>query len=571
MKHVTPMLCRRRSHWFVAAFAALFLLPHAPKAEAKAEEPARPLFGAYLAGVHALTLRDYGAADAWLTRAWQADPNAPQITTRTLLAALLNGRFAEASLLSPHEIEREPDNAAARLVRLIEEMKAGKDEAALASAEKLPRAGIHRFVRPLALAWAQAGVKNFDGALTALKAFDQFEDFSPLKFFEEGLIDDYAGRALKAEAHFKSALAATGTLNWRLTEAVATFYLEHGRKTEAEALYRRFLKASGESDFARSLLANPPAASPGPIVPSPAKGFAEALFDLASVFDAAQTRGLALMYTRLSLALDPASEAPKLLLADILSTEGHPRQSLAVLAQVPSTSRYSWSARLRAAADLDAAGESAKAIALLEGMAAAEPLWTGAPIELGDLLRSAKRFADAAKAYREAIGRLEASGAAVPWSLDYSFGIALDRSGHWRQAEKALLAALKLKPNEPFVLNYLGYSWVNRGEKLRRGLKILEKAVSLRPDDGYIIDSLGWAHYHLGDYVAAVKYLEKATELVPDDPTINDHLGDAYWRDGRPREARFAWRQALEFGPKKSRIKPIEAKLERGLGPAGGG
>jgi Flp pilus assembly protein TadD len=102
-------------------------------------------------------------------------------------------------------------------------------------------------------------------------------------------------------------------------------------------------------------------------------------------------------------------------------------------------------------------------------------------------------------------------------------------------------------------------------------LKLLEKAVSLRPDDGYIVDSLGWAHYQLRDYARAVKYLERATELVPDDPTINDHLGDAYWRAGRPREARFEWRQALEFGPKKSEIKPIEAKLERGLGPAGGG
>jgi Flp pilus assembly protein TadD len=115
------------------------------------------------------------------------------------------------------------------------------------------------------------------------------------------------------------------------------------------------------------------------------------------------------------------------------------------------------------------------------------------------------------------------------------------------------------------VLNYLGYSWIDRGENLERGLKMIEKAVELRPEDGYIVDSLGWAHYRMGDYAGAVGYLEKATELVPEDPTINDHLGDAYWQTGRLVEARYQWRRALQFGPEKNEVKPIEAKLEKGL------
>ena len=114
---------------------------------------------------------------------------------------------------------------------------------------------------------------------------------------------------------------------------------------------------------------------------------------------------------------------------------------------------------------------------------------------------------------------------------------------------------------------YIGYSWVDRGENLDRGLKMIEKAVALRPQDGYIVDSLGWAHYRTGDYAGAVTYLEKATELVPEDPTINDHLGDAYWQTGRLIEARYQWRRALQFGPQANEVKPIEAKLERGIGP----
>jgi Flp pilus assembly protein TadD len=129
---------------------------------------------------------------------------------------------------------------------------------------------------------------------------------------------------------------------------------------------------------------------------------------------------------------------------------------------------------------------------------------------------------------------------------------------------------LELKPDQPLVLNYLGYSWIDRGENLQRGLQMIQKAVELRPEDGYIVDSLGWAHYRLGDYPSAVQYLEKAIELVPEDPTINDHLGDAYWQSGRPFEARYQWRRALQFGPQDDEIKPIQAKLDGGGVPTAG-
>ena len=184
---------------------------------------------------------------------------------------------------------------------------------------------------------------------------------------------------------------------------------------------------------------------------------------------------------------------------------------------------------------------------------------------MGDLLRGQKRFSEAADAYSEAIKRLKAEDMPPRWSLYYSRGIAYERSNQWNLAEADLEHALELKPDQPLVLNYLGYSWIDRGEKLKSGLKMIEKAVELRPDDGYIVDSLGWAHYRLGDYASAVQYLEKALELVPEDPTINDHLGDAYWKSGRVTEARYQWRRALQFKPDKDEIKPIEAKLDRGL------
>jgi Flp pilus assembly protein TadD len=355
---------------------------------------------------------------------------------------------------------------------------------------------------------------------------------------------------------------------------MANFYLRHGRPDAAKAIDDRFVKENAGSELAESVQASTPKGTPAPLIGSAMDGLAEALFDLASVVNRPETVDLALVYDRCALELRPNLTVAQLLLADILSDQEKYQQSLAVVTQIPANSRYSWSAQLRAAANLEALGRIDQATAQLQAMAAKEPNWASAEIQLADLLRGQKRFSEAADAYSEAIKRLKAEGMPPRWALYYSRGIAYERSNQWSLAEADLEHALELKPDQPLVLNYLGYSWIDRGEKLHPGLKMIEKAVELSPDDGYIVDSLGWAHYRLGDYPSAVEYLEKALELVPEDPTINDHLGDAYWKSGRTTEARYQWRRALQFKPEKEDVKPIEAKLDGGLPKttrAGGG
>ena len=319
------------------------------------------------------------------------------------------------------------------------------------------------------------------------------------------------------------------------------------------------------SELAESVVGSKSGEVPRAFVLSAEDGLAEAFFDLASVVNRPETVDLALFYGRCALALRPQLEVAQLLLSDILAGDDKTRDSLAALQQIPAGSRYFWSSQLRISANLDSLGRSDEAIAMLQRMAAQEPNRATAEMQLGDLLREKKRFVEAADAYSEAIRRLRAAATPERWSLFYSRGIALERAGQWQKAESDLLHALKLKPDQPLVLNYLGYSWIDRGAHLRRGLQMIEKAVDLRPEDGYIVDSLGWAHYRLGDYRTAVQYLEKAVELVPNDPTINDHLGDAYWQSGRLIEARYQWRRALQFGPEKDDVKPIEGKLARGM------
>src|SRR6516162_2954742 len=530
--------------------------------------------GAYLAGRHAQETRDYTAAASWYEDALKTDPESPELISRTFLMEASEGRFDRSRALAVKELMLDSTDAVAELVLLIERVKAGDKAGALARAEELPRDGVHRFLRPLALGWTRIATGDLAGADAALRELDKFGGFAPLEYYQLGLLYDFVGHADTAEENFKKTLEVTGQLNWRLTEAMANFYERQGRGDEATALYQRFIEDSAGSELAESVLIHKPAEPSLPLIDSAEEGLAGALFDLASVVNQPETMDLALLYARCALQLRPQLSLARLLLSDVLSAQNKPEDSLAILADFPTNSPYSWSARLRVAANLEMLDRTDEAIAQLREMSAEAPTRAGAEMQLGDLLRGKKRFTEAVEAYDEAIRRLRAAGMPERWSLYYSRGIALERSGQWKPSEADLLHALELKPEQPLVLNYLGYSWIDRGENLERGLKMIEKAVELRPEDGYIVDSLGWAHYRLGDYPSAVEYLEKAIELVPEDPTINDHLGDAYWQSGRSSEARFQWRRALQFGPEADEIKPIEAKLDRGLvspARAGGG
>jgi len=554
----------------LAGLLLAFVVAVPSEAAASIETPT----GAYLAGRHAQETRDYAAAASWYEDALRTDPESPELISRTFLMEASEGRFDRARSLAERELTVDSTDAVAELVLLIDRVKVGDKAGALARAEALPGDGVHRFVAPLALGWTRMAVGDVAGADAALRQLNKFNGFAPLELYQLGLLYDFAGQPDKAEENFNKTLEATGQLNWRLTDAMANFYERHGRADKADALYQRFIKENAGSELAESVLAHKPAEPPLPLIDTAEEGLAEALFDLASVVNQPETIDLALLYARCALQLRPHLSLARLLLSDVLSAQNKPEESLAILAEFPPNSPYSWSARLRVAADLEMLDRTDEAVAQLKEMSAEAPTRAGADMQLGDLLRAKKRFNEAVDAYDEAIRRLQASSMPERWSLYYSRGIALERSGQWKPSEADLLHALELKPDQPLVLNYLGYSWIDRGENLERGLQMIKKAVELRPEDGYIVDSLGWAHYRLGDYSSAVEYLEKAIELVPEDPTINDHLGDAYWQSGRPNEARFQWRRALQFGPEADEIKPIEAKLDQGLvspNRAGGG
>ena len=200
----------------------------------------------------------------------------------------------------------------------------------------------------------------------------------------------------------------------------------------------------------------------------------------------------------------------------------------------------------------------------MEAIVAAHPQDPDAWSSLGSLQRAAKKFEDAAKSYDKAIELIGAPDAGR-WTLFYFRGICFERSKQWPKAEADFKKALELFPDQPLVLNYLGYSWVDQGVNLDEAFKMLQRAVDLKPTDGYIVDSLGWAHFKLGHYQEAAQQLERAIELKPADPVVNDHLGDAYWRVGRKTEAQFQWNHARDMGPEPEDLPNILKKIANGL------
>jgi tetratricopeptide (TPR) repeat protein len=251
-------------------------------------------------------------------------------------------------------------------------------------------------------------------------------------------------------------------------------------------------------------------------------------------------------------------------LADLYESLKKPDLAIAVYERVPANSPLHRNALIQMAANLDTLNRTDEAKKHLNTLIQENPKDVEAIMALGNVQRGHKDFSECGNTYTKAIDQI-GTPSKSNWVMFYFRGICYERSKQWPKAEADLKEALKLYPEQPQVLNYLGYSWVDQGTNLDEGMDMIKRAVAQRPDDGYIVDSLGWAYYKLGKYEDAVKQLERAVDLKPEDPTINDHLGDAYWHVGRTLEAHFQWRHARDLKPDAEDLPKILEKIAKGL------
>ncbi|HXV25260.1 MAG TPA: tetratricopeptide repeat protein [Alphaproteobacteria bacterium] len=566
MRSASPLLW---GHAFVLVGALIVggcAIGQSSQAGAVSTEPeARSTLGGYLAGRFAQNEQDYLSAADYFLLALSGDPQNPQLLEEAVKALVGAGRIEEARAVALRLIEVEPKAAGAHIVLALGELKQGQYAAAEERLAELVPQGLNGFVIPLVRAWVAAGQGQPDRALDVLSPVGHQQGFEAVYQLNVGLINEAAGRSGPAGDAFTKALAGADDPPFRLVQIAGGFYERSGQVDKAKDLYREFAAGNQGSSLLEPILERISAGDPSePVVANPAEGVAESLFNLASALNQERLYEAALLYTRLALDMRPDFPVAQILLGDVMVGQGHYAEATEAYRGVSAGSPFYWAAHLRIANTLGEQGKVDEAAAEFKRLAAERPGRADALIELGNLMRSHERFEEAVDAYDQALARIGTLDQRH-WTLLYYRGVALQRSDQWSRAQADFLKALELEPDQPHVLNYLAYTWVERGENYDQALEMLNKAVTLRPEDGYIVDSLGWVYYRLGRYEEAVQELEKAIELRPNDPVINDHLGDAYWRVGRRHEARYQWHRALSFKPEADQVAPIQAKLQNGL------
>ena len=351
----------------------------------------------------------------------------------------------------------------------------------------------------------------------------------------------------------------------RIVQSYASFLARQGNSNEAlkvlatfdEALPRHplIVEASNDLKSGKRLAA---------LVDNPQAGAAEVLYGLGAALGRRGGEDLGLVYLQLALYLSPSHALALLSLGDLYEAMKKPELANKTYERVPLNSPLQRNAQIQLALNLDTLERTDEAKAHLSKLIAGNPSDLEAIMALGNVMRGRKQFAECADVYSKGIETITKSEKSN-WVIYYFRGICFERSKQWAQAEVDLKKSLELYPDQPHVLNYLGYSWVDQGTNLDEGMRMIKRAVEQRADDGYIVNSLGWAYYRLGNMEEAVKHLERAVELKPEDPTINDHLGDAYWKVGRQLEARFQWSHARDLKPEPEELVKIETKLKSGM------
>jgi tetratricopeptide (TPR) repeat protein len=521
--------------------------------------------GDYLAGNFALETGQLAEAAGYFERALVKDPENPDLRRQLFLLILASGRYDVALEHAGALVAEDAGVAEAQLLLTLDEVRAGRPADAHRRLQKMAVDGVAGLTVPFIDAWVLFAQKRGSGVDGALGRLNQGEQLGPLNDYHKAMMLDLSGRLDQAAPALSGAMPESGPAPLRMLRAYASMLARQGRHQEAIEIIRQQLVDRGEQPELTDLMVTLEAGgSPTPPFDDALGGMADALLGIAEALHQEQGNRMAVVYARLAMFARPDLAEAALLIGDMMAEQANFAAAIEAYQAVDAGSPLSFLADLRRARALHDMERKDDAFELLERLAASEPERIDALVQLGDMLRQDDRFEESERAYSRAIARIGEPGP-EHWTLFYARGITYERTKRWPQAEKDFLYALELEPEQPFVLNYLGYSWVDMGMHLDRAKGMLHRAVELRPDDGFIVDSLGWVHYRLGDYDAAVEQLERAVELEPGDPVINDHLGDAYWRVGRQREARYQWRRALTLEPEEDTVAEIEEKLRQGL------
>jgi tetratricopeptide (TPR) repeat protein len=519
----------------------------------------------YLVGQYAMDVGDIVQAAGALERALQADPDDLELRRQVFFLDVASGDRRGALEQAKALLDLDPASDEPRLALFVEALRQGRPAEAKSILDALPEHSVGGLIAPVLRAWLVVAEGDPKRALEVLPKADPEDPLFPVLLYHRAALMALAGQAGTGLAELlpvvqqhppipvRAALLATRLIYQVNGQAAALAFLDEALAAQEQPAVLG--RVADELEAGR-----PPPAG----LATPSEGVADMLLAIVDALQQQSAAGRAIVFARLASWAAPADGEAMLALAGLMVAQGNAALAIDVLKELPPESPWGWEARLATADALIADNRPDEGKQLLVRMADERPQRIDALVKLGDLARSQEDYVGAEQAYDQAIQRV-GEPSRRHWRLFYARGVARERTGAWDAAVADLQEALRLEPEQPLVLNYLGYSWVDRGQNLQTALGMLQKAVELRPRDGFIIDSLGWAYFKIGRMDEAVVWLDRAVEAEPGDPVINEHLGDAFWRTGRIREARFQWQRALTLSPDDEVARLLRDKLENGL------
>jgi tetratricopeptide (TPR) repeat protein len=530
------------------------------------------VYAFYMAGQTAINSAQSAEAARYFSKAQALDSGNVMLAERTFTTSLLSGDISTAAKMAA--ITSGDANGGTKslgqIVRAVDAMGSGNAAQARFAYGLLSQTDFdpaYSVSVDLLLPYAAALSGDWEAALAVpTPTKDRFASF--FATLNQALLLEHRGRIDEASKAYQT-LMATGDGNGFLAGTYGSFLERQGRKAEAMGIYDAVLAGNPSDPTALDAKRRIAKKKAPPALPSLQKGAAASLMASAIASVGQQQPQGGMIYMRLALRLDPSLDEAWILIGDLMSGARDTAAATAAYEKItPDSPRYG-EARNRLAWGLQRSGDLEGAILLAQETAKDLPKSVDGLSTLADLLRSAERFDESIEILNQIIAM---RGETAEWGYYFMRGIALERSAKWPAAEADLKKALDLNPNEPEIMNYLGYSWIDRGENLNEGLALIKNAVEKNPQSGAMVDSLGWAYYRLGDFKRAAELLEQAVQMEAADPDVNNHLGDAYWRVGRKVEAQYQWSRVLTLTPTLKMKSEVETKLKEGLpdfsGPA---
>ena len=493
----------------------------------------------------------------------------PEIISRAYVLLTSEGRISEAAEYAKKAREQGDKGNFIHFVVMTDELNKGNYDKALESLENIKDKAYQESILPLFESWIYAGSGKPEEALAAMDKLKKDKSLVSLYYMHSGMLNDYLGNKEEAAKAFDTVVNNENLeLSYRSLQIISNFYIRSGRKNEAAELVKKYYDKNFQARMLFELyqnIQNADLKATAKMIDTPQKGEAEALFNIGTIFRGYQS-DISQIFTALALYLNPQHDVALISMADLLENSQRYDEAIAKYNQISPQSPVYFMAQLKVASIYMVKKDNQKALKKLENLLEQYPDDYQILFNLGEVNRVMNQQKDAIRYYNKAL-KVAPKAVKKDWTVYYALGMAYERNGQWKKAEEVLQKALKVSNRHPFVLNYLGYSWLQHNENSNEALYMIFEAYRQNPEDGHIMDSLGWALYRMGKYEDAIKVLERAAEYLPGNAIVCDHLGDAYWLVGRKDEARFQWQHALTLKEDAEELNKevIRQKITRGI------